>query len=59
MASFAEYTKKKKKNATSTSFSAYTKQVLGRDDIEEPLYNSKKTEDIAPVKKETSNCFRE
>ena len=66
MASFAEWTeqqkKKKKKeeltaaeqSAAGVSFTEYTKQVLGRDDIEAPLSERKKTEDIAPVKEETT-----
>ena len=52
MASFAEWTekekKKKKKQASGASFTEYTKQVLGRDDIEAPL-SERKEEDIAPV----------
>lgn len=50
MSSFAEYTKKKKKkqSAEGMSFTDYTKQVLGKEDIEAPIDN-----DIAPVK-ETS-----
>lgn len=57
MASFAEYTKKKKKqSATGTTFTDYTKQVLGKDDIEAPTYKTYKVtqdDDIAPVKSTT------
>ena len=52
MASFAEWTekekKKKKQQAKGTSFTEYTKQVLGRDDIEAPL-SEQEDDDIAPV----------
>lgn len=53
MASFAEWTenekkKKKKQQANGASFTEYTKQVLGRDDIEAPL-SERKEDDIAPV----------
>ena len=61
MASFAEWTeqqkKKKKKeeltaaeqSAAGKSFTEYTKQVTGRDDIDAPLSERKKDDDIAPV----------
>lgn len=60
MASFAEYTnnqkkKKKQQSAAGMSFTDYTKSVLGRDDIEEPI--SQKKEDIAPVKEEKGLDF--
>lgn len=54
MASFADYTKKKKKqSAVGLSFHEYTEQVLGRDDFDAPTYNTYNVtdeEDIAPVK---------
>ncbi len=63
MASFAEYTKKKKKkeqeqSAKGMSFTDYTKQQLGKDDIEEPTYKTYKVsqdDDIAPVKSKTTS----
>lgn len=57
MASFSDYTKKKKKKQATenVSFTDYTKSVLGRDDIAEPTYKTYKVsddDDIAPVKTE-------
>lgn len=58
MASFAEYTKKKKKqSAAGVSFTDYTKSVLGKDDIETPVYQNK-SEDIAPVKTESKPWYK-
>jgi len=58
MASFAEYTKKKRKLLPDkgVSFTDYTKSVLGRDDIEAPTYKTYNVtdDDIAPVKTTTS-----
>ena len=50
MSSFSEWTKKKKK---AQSFTEYTKEVLGTDDIEVPIGQTSQkqtTNDIAPVK---------
>lgn len=53
MATFEEYTKNKNKKKKKQSFTEYTKDVLGRDDIEAPTYKTYKVsyDDISPIKR--------